>query len=220
MLLWIMNIFMWKVCKFSGLEEILRTYMRRLLPANLLWINLEHVSNWNFAFENKRCYKKPLIFLRILTEVWAEVSCFAKFALSLLWQELDIIGYWNCSFRGEWVVWELLSVTSPVAGWCCQARVTLFTVPIFPCLVSQCKHPLVRLACFNIDRVYLFPFKSSVEQQIQFPTLTITLGSCVCSLGKCLADVGVLGYSPVLDFWKHCSICMNVLVKVSVKVFN
>lgn len=208
---------MWKVCTFSGLEEILRTYLRRLLPADLLWINLEHVSNWNFAFENKRCYKTPLIFLRILTKVWAEISCFAEFALSLLWQELNIIGYWSCSFRRELVVWEVLSVTSPVTGWGCQTQILLFTVLIVPCLVSQCKHPLVRLACFNIDKVYLFPFKSSVEQQIQFLTLTTTLRSCMCSLGKHLADVGMLGYSPLLDFWKHCGICINVLVKSECK---
>lgn len=92
---------------------------------------------------------------------------------------------------------------------------------LFPAwLFTVNTHPLVRLACFNIDRVYLFPFKSSVEQQIQLSTLNTALGSWMCSLGKCLADVGVLGYSPVLGFWRHCSICVNVLVKVSVKVFN
>lgn len=121
--------------------------------------------------------------------------------------------------RGMGILRDALSHFT--CGWLVLSSLNhFFTVPVFPCLVSQCKHPLVRLACFNIDRVYLFPLKSSVEQQIQFPTLNTTLGSCMCSLGKCLADAGVLGYSPVLDFWKHCSLCVNVLVKVSVKVLN
>lgn len=50
------------------------------LPANLFWINLEHISNWNFAFENKRCYKKHPYFL----EFWQKFGQKSHALLSFL----------------------------------------------------------------------------------------------------------------------------------------
>lgn len=49
----------------------------------------------------------------------------------------------------------MLLVTSPGAGWCCQADVILFTAYVFSYLVSQCKYSLVKLLveslCFPLN---------------------------------------------------------------------
>lgn len=79
-----------------------------------------------------------------------------------------------------------LSVPLPVAALCCQVvKFMSFFLSIFflTWLVSS-RYSLAMLALFNGNGVYLFPFKSSVEQRIQFSTLTTKFVSCMCSLGE------------------------------------
>lgn len=71
---------------------------------------------------------------------------------------------------------------------------------------------LMEFICFLLNPLQNRKFNS--------PLLSIKFRSCVCSLGECLADVGVLAYIPVLCFLKHRNICISILVKVNAKVFN
>lgn len=55
-------------------------------------------------------------------------------------------------------VQEMLLVTSPVAGWCCQAYIILFTVPFFPTWLISVNTPWWSWHVLLLMESICFPF--------------------------------------------------------------